>query len=117
MKILKIEIPLAYSTENEKNKSLVTDSYSIGAKAIANFRNIGRFEFDGTYTRVEIDTEDAFVPYVIAGGKKPGDNFTVLISTRFKLNSYSRVELRYTHKKLGDGYSNSILRLEARAEF
>ncbi len=114
---IRIELPLGYSTEDEKVKDLIVDSYSVGVRTVANFKNIGRLEVDGVYTRVEVDTDNAFVPYVVAGGKKPGDNFNLLVSTRFKLNSYSRIEIRYTYKELGDGYDNSTLKIEARAEF
>jgi len=78
---------------------------------------LGRFEFKGGYTRVQTDREDVFLPYITAGGRKEGDNYNAMISSRFKLNSYSRIELRYTYRKLGDGYTNSNLRLEAKAEF
>ena len=117
IKALRLEMPLTYANENEKIKDLDIDSYGIGIKAIANIQNYGRFEFDGNYTRVETANNDTFIPYVIAEGKKQGDNFSALVTARFKINSYSRVEFRYTYKELGDGYDNSTLRLEARAEF
>jgi hypothetical protein len=114
---LRINVPLEYSHEKEKIKNLIIDSYSSGLQVIWNIRQIGRFEANGGYTRVDIDNQSAFIPYVAAGGKKRGDNYTAGLSARFKLNSYSRVEFRYNYKKLGDGYDNSTLRLEAKAEF
>jgi len=114
---VKIEIPLEYADENEKTRDMRIQSYSIALKSIVNFQKLGRFEFNGGYTRVDIDRENTFLPYVAAGGRKEGDNYNAMISSRFKLNSYSRIELRYTYRKLGDGYTNSNLRLEARAEF
>jgi len=116
-KAIQIELPMEYSSEDEKSRELIIFSYSVGLKAIFNFRRAGRVEIDGGYTRVDADKEDVFIPYKAAGGKKQGDNYNGLISARFKLNSYSRIELRYTYKKLGDGYSNSNLRLEAKAQF
>lgn len=114
---VRVEIPLEYAAEKERIKNLKIDSYAIGIKTTLNIRNYGRFEFDGGYTRVELDGQNLFIPYIVAGGKKPGDNFNGLVTARFKLNSYSRMEFRYTYKELGDGYNNSTLRLEARAEF
>jgi hypothetical protein len=114
---IKMEIPFEYSTEDERIKDLTIESYSLGLKTILNIKNYGRFELNSGYTRVEINKENSFVPYVVAGGKKPGNNYNSLLTARFKLNSYSRIELRYTYKELGDGYNNSTLKLEARAEF
>jgi len=115
--VLQVEIPLEFSSEDEKSRKIKIFSYSAGIKTIMNFRKSGRIEISGGYTRVDINKDDVFIPYRAASGKKQGDNYTGLISARFKLNSYSRVELRYNYKKLGDGYSNSNLRLEAKAQF
>jgi hypothetical protein len=114
---LRLDFPFVYSTEKEKINNYDIKSYLIGLQATFNIRQYGRFEFNGDYTRVDINNENIFVPYVAAGGKKPGDNYSLTGSARFKLNSYSRLEMRYSYKKLGDGYTNSTLRLEARAEF
>jgi len=115
--VLRVETPLELSSEDEKNREVKILSYSAGMKTIINFRKSGRIEINGGYTRVDIDKENIFIPYKAASGKKQGDNYTGLISARFKLNSYSQMELRYNYKKLGDGYSNSNLRLEAKAQF
>jgi len=115
--LLRVETPLELSSEDEKNREVKILSYSAGMKTIINFRKSGRIEINGGYTRVDIDKENIFIPYKAASGKKQGDNYTGLISARFKLNSYSQMELRYNYKKLGDGYSNSNLRLEAKAQF
>ncbi len=114
---VKIEIPLEYTDEKEKIGDIRIQSYAIALESVINFRRLGRFEFNGGYARVETDREDVFLPYVTAGGRKAGDNYNAMISSRFKLNSYSQFELRYTYRKLGDGYTNSNLRLEAKAEF
>ena len=115
--ILRIEMPLEFSNEDEKIRDVTVLSYSAGVKSIINFRRAGRIEIEGGYTRVDTDREDIFLPYVLAAGRKQGDNFNGLISARFKLNSYSHVELQFNYKKLGDGYSISNLRLEAKAQF
>ncbi|MCP4583997.1 MAG: hypothetical protein GY839_20490 [candidate division Zixibacteria bacterium] len=114
---VKIEIPFEYADEDEKVNDVRILTYSIGLRSVFNFRSIGRLEFDGAYTNVDTDRENVFIPYVTAGGRKKGDNYNGLISARFKVNSYSRIELRYSYRKLGDGYSNNNLRLEAKAEF
>ena len=114
---VKIEIPFEYADENEKINDIRIQSYSVEFKSVINFRTLGRFEFNGGYVRVDTDRENTFLPFITAGGRKEGDNYNAMISSRFKLNSYSRIELRYTYRKLGDGYTNSNLRLEAKAEF
>ena len=91
--------------------------YSSGIKATVNFRQYGRLEINGGYSRVITSRDDVFLPFAAAAGKKQGDNYTSMITARLKLNSYSRVELRYNYKKLGDGYSNNNLRLEVKAQF
>lgn len=114
---LRIEAPFNFSTTNEKIREVEVLVYSSGLKAMLNFRKTGRVEAEGNYSYVDVDEQDIFLPYVIANGKKSGDNFNGIFSARFRLNSYSRMELRYVYKKLGDGYSNNNLRLEVKAEF
>ncbi|MCD6163219.1 MAG: hypothetical protein J7K40_12540 [candidate division Zixibacteria bacterium] len=115
--MLQIEIPLAYSNENEKARDVKISIYSGGIKTIVNFRQYGRIEVNGGYSRVNTSREDVFLPFAVAAGKKKGDNYNGMITARLKLNSYSRAELRYNYKKLGDGYSNNNLRLEVKAQF
>lgn len=114
---LRVEVPLEFSTVDEKIRDVKVLVYSAGLKAVFNFKKTGRVETEGSYSYVNVGNQDIFLPYVIAGSKKPGNNFNCMFSARFRLNSYSRVELRYAYKKLGDGYSNNNLRLEVKAEF
>ena len=114
---LRIAALLNFSKTDEKIRELQVLVYSAGLNAMFNFRKTGRLEAEGNYSYVDVDQQDIFLPYVIAGSKKSGDNFNGMFSARFRLNSYSRLEVRYVYKKLGDGYSNSNLRLEVKAEF
>ena len=113
---ISVGVPFAYASEDEKLQNYNIKSYTTGLKTVVNFHQTGRFELNGQYTRVNTQS-DAFIPYVAAGGNKKGNNFSGYATARFKLNSYSHLEFRYSYRRLGDGYSNSNLRLEAKAEF
>jgi len=114
---IRVEAPLEYAIEEEHVRGLQIKSYLAQLHAVLNLRSLGRLEIEQEYTRVDAGGQNIFLPYVIASGKKPGNNHRTLLSARFKLNSFSYLELRFNYKRLGDGYTNDNLRLEARAQF
>jgi hypothetical protein len=115
--ILRLANLIEYLSEKEKIRNIVVSTYSLSPKLVFNIRNIGRIESEIDYSRVQVGKMDILLPYVLAEGKKPGDNYNLLLNGRLKVNQFSSLVISYNYKKLGDGYSNYNFRIEAKAEF
>jgi hypothetical protein len=102
--------------EKENTRDLTVTTYTVNPKVVGVVVDAVRIECEIGYTSVSL-SKKATIPYVMADNKKAGDNYSLNLNGRFKLNRYGSMTLSYGYKKLGDGYSNYNFRAEAKAEF
>ncbi len=115
-KTFRLEIPVSVRREREIRRDFGVSSFGGGLKMVLSLGAMSRFESQLNYLRVNAQTRSR-IAYLFADGRKDGDNFDGLLLFRFRLNSYTEMEIRYSYKRLGDGYDNYNLRLQAKAEF
>lgn|GEM_PF-1887067 len=113
---LRLEIPISGRREMEIRRDFGVSSFGGGLRTVLNLGMMSRLETQLNYFRVNTAAQPRLA-YLFAEGRKSGDNFDGLLLFRFKPNGYTEMEIRYAYKRLGDGYNNYNLRLEAKAEF
>jgi hypothetical protein len=102
----------SFEIARETDTGLRASEPSAELGLIRDLKGKGRITSKFTYTRMNINPRDAYVPFQVAQGRGPGDNFEALLSARMAITKNGKLDFSYRYQHFVHRPEEHNLRLE-----